>query len=347
MEIENKIVRMRDFPNAYFRLTSRCNNNCAHCYVNLPEKAKADELSVESWCRIIDQLVVNNIGYLVFTGGEPTLYPGFKEVYVYAKKKGMAITLMTNATNLDEATKNILYKYPPSWLQTTIYGINEETYFAVTGNKEGWKNFCKNMEFFLKLQKEKGTILEITSILTKDTIKFYEEINALSESYIGRKPVYTNFLFLRIDKNLKKNKIIKSKRLSGEERKRVMEKIENKEISCFSVEDPKIGNIKDSLFSCNIGQGRNIYFFEEGTITFCSLINEEKYVVKLEQKEFENFNYKEVKKELVRKISPLLSLKTNKKCATCNLKEQCFSCPAKNLLEGISIEGYIEELCLR
>jgi MoaA/NifB/PqqE/SkfB family radical SAM enzyme len=42
-------------------LTARCNNNCRHCYINLPEndhKAKAEELTTEEIKYIIDQAVV-------------------------------------------------------------------------------------------------------------------------------------------------------------------------------------------------------------------------------------------------------------------------------------------------
>jgi radical SAM protein with 4Fe4S-binding SPASM domain len=329
---------------ASFRLTRRCNNNCLHCCINLPFNSRIKELSVKNWCKIIDQLVENDIYFLGLTGGEITAYSGFKEVYMYAKRKGLNINLLTNATCFDKKTKIMLIDYPPIKVQVTIYGVDKETYFTVTGNKNGWNEFIKNIEFFKKLRENKGVLLEFTSIFTKDTIKFYEKMNEFSLKHTGKEPLYSNFLFSRLDKNQERNKMIEEKRLGIAEQKMVIEKFQNKEDTCEDLSSEK-EELHEELFACRVKKEENINFFEDGTMTFCSLITDEKYSLKLNENEIENFDYKEEKEKLQEKFKPLLSLRINEQCAKCNLRNNCFSCPAKNLIEGIPIEGFNQRVC--
>lgn len=331
-------------PEASFLLTRRCNNNCSHCCINLPANAEVKELSTKHWYKIIDQLVENNFLFLTFTGGEPTLYPGFKEVYMYAKRKGMFLRVMTNATNFDEETRAMLEKYPPYKIIVTIYGVDERTYTTVTGNKKGWGEFSKNMIFLAKLEKAKGTILELCSIFTKDTLKFQKAINELSLKYTNKVPAYTKALFPRLDKNPARNNLIAAKKISREELKRVAFEFEEPETACFDTERK---NTYSGLFACQLEKRQSINFFEDGTMSYCNLIIDEKYTLKPKEEELENFNYKTMEQKLEEKFSSLLNRKINEKCGTCLLRRHCLTCPAKNLIEGIAVDGYVKETCLQ
>ena len=64
-------------------LTERCNNNCIHCYINLPEgdlNAKRRELSTDEIKEILKE--AEGLGCLAarFTGGEPFLREDFEEM---------------------------------------------------------------------------------------------------------------------------------------------------------------------------------------------------------------------------------------------------------------------------
>ena len=67
----------------YLELTARCNNNCRHCYINLPQNHKisrAKELSLTRIKKIIDQAVSLGALRCVLTGGEPLLRKDLPEV---------------------------------------------------------------------------------------------------------------------------------------------------------------------------------------------------------------------------------------------------------------------------
>ena len=55
-------------------LTARCNNNCAHCYINLPagdRQAIRNELTLAEISDIADQAVALGTLWCLITGGEP------------------------------------------------------------------------------------------------------------------------------------------------------------------------------------------------------------------------------------------------------------------------------------
>ncbi|MCB0365177.1 MAG: radical SAM protein [Bdellovibrionaceae bacterium] len=85
-------------------LHNRCNFDCNYC----PDYNKVGSekwLSIELARQLIDKLVEHycgRLGYkeilLSFTGGEPTLWKGFKELCLYARGKGIRLGLTTNAS---------------------------------------------------------------------------------------------------------------------------------------------------------------------------------------------------------------------------------------------------------
>ena len=83
------------------RLTTRCNCNCQMCYW----KVKDEQLDLALVKKIIDQVALLGVQTLNFTGGEPTIYPGFTEILRRAKKRGLRTTVSTNGFLSDKALK--------------------------------------------------------------------------------------------------------------------------------------------------------------------------------------------------------------------------------------------------
>ena len=86
-------------------LTARCNNNCSHCYINLPAGDRAvqeRELSFEEIMKIADQAVHLGALWCTITGGEPLLRDDFKDIYIGLKRKGLIVSVFTNATLIKE-----------------------------------------------------------------------------------------------------------------------------------------------------------------------------------------------------------------------------------------------------
>ena len=55
-------------------VTARCNNDCPHCYINLPagdREAMGQELTLAEIDRIADEAVALGAVWVLITGGEP------------------------------------------------------------------------------------------------------------------------------------------------------------------------------------------------------------------------------------------------------------------------------------
>ena len=80
-------------------LTERCNNDCLHCCINLPANdraARALEMPTGKVKRILDEAAALGCMQVRFTGGEPLLRPDFEELYLFARRLGMAAGLSSS-----------------------------------------------------------------------------------------------------------------------------------------------------------------------------------------------------------------------------------------------------------
>ncbi len=122
----------KDIPlDGTIELTTHCNLTCNHCYIR--DNSGANELTCGEIHRILDEIVDAGCLWLLITGGEPLIRDDFYDIYKYAKKKGLIITLFTNGTLITEDTAVFLNKWRPFSVEITLYGASRETYESITG----------------------------------------------------------------------------------------------------------------------------------------------------------------------------------------------------------------------
>ncbi len=222
-----KIVSISDFPlwerakrkrtllQLTLELTARCNNNCIHCYNNLPSYdpcAINNELSTKEIKNIIDQAVDLGVLWVLITGGEALLREDFFDLYKYIKKKGLIVSLFTNATLISNEHIRMFKKYPPRDIEVTVYGLSEKKYAKVARTKN-YSLFMEGLEKLLRAEMPvslKATIMKANAV-------YLEEIADFCRNKSYKKFRFDPFLFLRTDKNKKRNQDIINQRLSAEE----------------------------------------------------------------------------------------------------------------------------------
>lgn len=133
---------------AGFELTAKCNLNCVHCYAKCDRVHK--DFTTEEFKHLFDQLIERGLLEVYFTGGEIFTRPDFDELYIYAKKKGIILVLLSNITLLDQHRVDLFKEYPVENISTTMYGYSEETYERVTGVKGSYNMFMKALELIRK-----------------------------------------------------------------------------------------------------------------------------------------------------------------------------------------------------
>ncbi len=133
-------------------VTSRCNLRCVHCYISCPmndPSAISKELNLESLKNIIDQIVDEGCLWLLITGGEPFVRADFLDFYVYARKKGLFITLFTNGTLINNSIADKLAEFGPSLLEITLYGRTEKTFESVTRVPGSYRRCMQGIELLM------------------------------------------------------------------------------------------------------------------------------------------------------------------------------------------------------
>lgn len=132
-------ARMRGIPlNVGFELTPLCNFDCKMCYIHLTKEQMEKEgtvLSTEQWLDIMRQAVDAGMMHADLTGGECLTHPGFKQLYLYLRSCGVEISVLTNGQLITEEMADFFAENPPSLVQITLYGSNEDAYERVTGHR--------------------------------------------------------------------------------------------------------------------------------------------------------------------------------------------------------------------
>ena len=129
-------------------LTPNCNMRCVHCYMKETMEEKC--LETEQIKLIIDKVVAKGVLFLFFTGGEILTRKDFTEIYIYAKKKGLIIDLLTNGVLINEELVKIFDKYPPARVSISVYGDNPESYNLVTSTRNNFDKLIKNIALLKK-----------------------------------------------------------------------------------------------------------------------------------------------------------------------------------------------------
>lgn len=146
-----------------------CNMSCRMCYVRMSREemeAEGSLLTTKQWCQLAEQMKRAGTLFVLLTGGEPLLYPGFRELYSELRKMGMILTLNTNATLIDEEWADFFAAHKPRRINITLYGSCEETYERLCGLSGG---FARTMEG-IRLLKERGVDIKINGSLVKENV---------------------------------------------------------------------------------------------------------------------------------------------------------------------------------
>jgi molybdenum cofactor biosynthesis enzyme MoaA len=117
-----------------WEITCRCNLRCVMCYTdcfNTPEKIR-EELTTSEVLRILNELREAGCLEVAFTGGEPLARPDFKSIYEHAKLKGFIVTILTNATLIDEKIADWLAVFPPERVEISFHGLSQESFDRIT-----------------------------------------------------------------------------------------------------------------------------------------------------------------------------------------------------------------------
>lgn len=325
-------------------LTERCNNNCRHCCINLPDddlSAQSRELRAEEIKNILREAVSLGCLTVRFTGGEPLLRADFAELYLFARRLGLKVLLFTNATLITVRLAELFSRIPPlEKIEVSVYGMKKTSYEPVTRIPNSFDLAFRGINLLL----EKNIPFVVKGALLPANKAEIEEFEHWAETTVGmdKPPSYSMFFDLRGRKETKKNELIKSLRISPEEGLKVLSRRQEKYLKemrefCFKFIRPG----GDLLFTCGAGCGGGCVD-AYGNFQACLPLRHPGTVYDLRKGS--------LREALTDFFPAMRELKTDNReylsrCACCFLKGLCEQCPAKSWMEHGTLDTPVEYLC--
>ncbi len=340
-EIENKRVLI-SFD---LEITARCNNNCRHCYIGLPEQdklAKGREINFKQIKSIIDQAVDQGALWCLLTGGEPLLREDFTDIYLYLKRKGLLVSVFTNATLINDQYIDLFKKYPPRDIEVTVYGVMKETYEKISRVSGSFAAFMRGLDLLLKNKIK----VRFKTMALRSNLQELSEISRFCRQRTKDYFRFDPFLHLRFDGDPVRNEEIKSERLSPEEvvavEKADSERFGALEANCDKLINDEFKHAQCShLFSCGAGNGGFVVSYD-GLYRLCSSL-----VAKDCLYDLKKGTVSEAWNNFVLGVRDMRSENKNflEECRKCALINLCMWCPAHAHLETGQLDQPIEFFC--
>jgi radical SAM protein with 4Fe4S-binding SPASM domain len=328
-EVFFKYFTERRIPlSAIIEITNKCNEHCIHCY---RPAAKKEVWRTDLFERVCSELKEMGTLQLDFTGGEPFLKKNFLEFLQIADKYGFIISILTNATLIDEKAIEILNSLRIRNIYISIYSSSPYVHDKITGLPG---SFEKTLNAIKTLLANKIQISLNSSVMTEN-----RHSTSGTKELADSLGVDIKFAY-KISKSY--NKSILTNELNVFSKSELSRLIDDPQIRLYAdiIESKKSGRIiaRDRERSCDAGF-RSITISPEGEIIPCTalrlkcgnILNEKLSELWENNK---NIKYWRDKGSLI-----------NEQCKCCSAYDYCEPCPAGYFADFGSLEGIDETTC--
>jgi radical SAM protein with 4Fe4S-binding SPASM domain len=276
-------------------------------------------------------LAEQGVLFLLLTGGEFTLQPHWPQIYRHARQCGFLVTLMTNATRVDDTFIRELTQLRPRRIETTIYGFTAATYDAVTGVPGSHARFQAGLSRI----RQAGLPLEVKMLVLQSNAHEFELTRrwAADEGLAFR---YDAIINPRLDGNLGPAAERLSPDLLAKWLKNNPTPITSPASKPTTPSPLSTGPTPSPLFTCGAGI-RTIHLDSNGLAHPCMMWRWNPLDTRSDRWALD---WKDHIASLRRQKAPLES-----RCGTCGHRSGCFTCPALSRLETGTAGMPVEYFC--
>ncbi|MDT8390370.1 MAG: radical SAM protein [Lentisphaeria bacterium] len=343
--LERKIGAGRVPLSFDFELTARCNNDCGHCYINVPAedaRYQEEELSLQEIERIADEAVAMGTLWCLLSGGEPLLREDFDDVYLSLKRKGLLVSVYTNASLITERHVELFKKYPPRDLEVTVYGVTPETFARVTNRPSGFSQFQRGLNRLL----DNKIPVRLKAMALRSNVHELPEIAAFCREHTKDYFRFDPLLNLRHDRDPARNQRILAERLTPEEIARIdhadLERSEALRKDCgIYIHDAVEQEDCAHLFHCGAGLN-SFHLSHNGQFRLCGSLCAPDCVYDLR-----NGSLREAWTQFAPRVLAMETTdsEVRRKCIHCPIFNLCLWCPAHAYLECGHLDRWSEYFC--
>lgn len=175
----------RCIPTAMLELTYNCSERCIHCYNagatrNDGEVSgrNRDEIALEDYRRIIDELYDLGTYKVVLTGGDPFSKPIAWDIMEYLYQKGIAFDIYTNGQSITDKVERLADLYP-RLMGLSVYSGISEVHDSITRVKG---SFDRTMHVASQLA-DLGVPMAFKCVVFKTNVKSYHTVKPLAKRF--------------------------------------------------------------------------------------------------------------------------------------------------------------------
>lgn len=276
--------------------------------------------------------------FVLLTGGEPLLYPHFRELYQKLRELGMIITINTNGTLIDEAWADFFAENKPRRINITLYGASNETYERLCHYPGGFDKAVNG----IRLLRERNIDVKVNGSLAKANVDDRMKIIELGESLDAPVRIDTYmYPSVRERNHAYNNQARLDPEMAAKARVEVLQKemgeevfAQYRKIQLDEAENTPEGEAVPGQMACRAGKSSFVVNWQ-GEMRSCVVLD--KPSIPLRDVEFEEAW------ELTKKGTE--SLRISARCSSCKLRKVCNTCVAAAIAETGKADGVPEYLC--
>ena len=193
------MVIWKNLKQCSITLTRNCNLRCTFCYAK-ETNYETKNVEITKVQKLIDFCDVQKVKYIVFTGGEPLLYPQLIEIlkYIKTKKNIMIPAIATNGIMLqDESFCNELIINGIKYFDISLKGKNEAEWQLITG-----QNLLQQQQKAIQNLSKLNIDFTCSMVLCQSNIKSFIETIEIAKNNGAKSFSFT----FEIDNNYDKEK---------------------------------------------------------------------------------------------------------------------------------------------
>ena len=313
-------------------LTYNCSEKCIHCYnegatrndTEISTRGDREELTLEEYKRLIDDLYEGGLVKVCLTGGDPFSKPFAWELIDYLYRKGIAFDVFTNGQKIVHDVER-LADYYPRVVGVSIYSGIAEVHDYITRIKGSWE---RTMSVVRQLS-DFAVPMNLKCCVMRPNVKSYYMVADIAKEY-GAVPQFEISLTDSVEGDRCVSKYL---RMTHEQLEIVLR---DENIPLYvGPEAPNYGGQKKAMESSPCGAGENtLCITPEGNVIPCCSFHT--IFGNLKKQDIASI----VKGSRERKYWLKLSLNDYEECGRFDYCDYCNLCPGNNFIEhGTPLKG--------
>ncbi|MCD7819131.1 MAG: radical SAM protein [Lachnospiraceae bacterium] len=316
-----------------------CNMDCNMCYIrHSVSELEQPLLHASDWLRMMEEARKAGTLYVLLTGGEPLLYPEFKELYLKLQEMGFVLTVNTNGTLFNEEWADFFTSHICKRFNISLYGASNETYARLCHNPQGFTQVMNT----LRLLKDRKLPVRLNFTITGENQDDIGKMIKIAKDFdLPFTPVCYTFPPVRKSGNVNISEIRMSPEAAAKARRDTVllqvpasERSSRARLFLNQLMLPVTPANRTKGFPCHAGLS-SYWINWKGNMTACGTMDS----LEVDQRE------KDFQAAWQKISTNAKEIPVHEECFCCGLKLFCTSCPAASMGETGRTDGKPQYLC--